>query len=91
MSVLLSKEFLESVEDMAFSILRDLEEETVRAMINGKGLAYGDVELNRVDRIMKFLMDDADGVNDTLQMSDPDEYRRRLRQFQRDAQEAGLI
>lgn len=91
MSILNTKEFLESVEEMAYEMLRDMEDELVREMINSRGLAYGDVELNREDRILKFLADDQDGVLDALQFSNPEEYQKRLREFERDAQEAGLI
>lgn len=91
MSVLLSKDFLDSVEDLAVSMLKDLEDSAVEAMVNAKGLAYGDVEPSLNDRIMKFVIDDQEGVNAALQFSEPDEYRRRLKQFQRDVQEAGMV
>lgn len=91
MSVLSSKEFLESVEEMAFAMLKDQEDRIIRDMINAKGLAYGDVELNRSDRILKFMQDEQDGVNEALRLSEPDEYEKRLRQFQKDAQEEGLV
>ena len=91
MSILNTKEFLESVEEVAYEMLRDMEDELVREMINSRGLAYGDVELNREDRILKFLADDQDGVLNALQFGNPEEYQKRLREFERDAQEAGLI
>lgn len=90
MSILASHDFLSSVEQLAYEMLADFEEEIVRDMVDQKGLAYGDVELSRQDRIVKFLLDDADGVNEALKLSNPDEYDKRLRQFQRDVQEAGL-
>lgn len=90
-SILLSKDFLDSVEDLAVSMLKDLEDSTIESMVDSRGLAYGDVELTTQDRIMKFVIDEQDGVNTALKFSDPDEYARRVAQYQRDLREAGLI
>jgi hypothetical protein len=90
MSIFLSKDFLDSVEEMAFEILKDLEDSAVEAMVDAKGLAYGDVPLTREDRIMKYLMDEQGGVLQVLQLQNPDEFRKRVAQFERDVQDAGL-
>ncbi len=89
-AIVLDREFLDDLEkeilDWSKSIMNFLTE----SMIDPKGLTWGDVPLNADERIMKFMNDEAQGVNEQLKLSNPEEYGKRLREFQRDVKQRGL-
>jgi|TARA_Y100000310_G_scaffold220301_1_gene221807 hypothetical protein len=84
----LGRDFLQEIEDDAAAMLGLLEDEAVDAMINSKGLAYGDVELNPTQRMMKFVDDEQSGVNANLS---PETRARRSAQFRGDVENSGAI
>ena len=89
--VIMSREFLEGVENMVVEMLADLEDDMVAAMLDNQQAAYGDVVLtDPVDRVMKFLDDDETGKLDALQEVDEETAARRTRQFRRDAERLEL-
>lgn len=91
MTMFTTKAFLDSVEDLAYEMARDMEDALVEGMVDAEGLAYGDVELGRPDRMMKFVLDHRAGILAALRAQDPEEYRKRVGQFRRDVREAGLV
>ncbi len=86
----LNKEFLDDLTRDVADQAKDLLEFLTASMIDAKGLAWGDVPLNADERIMKFMNDEAGGVNEQLKLSNPEEYGKRLREFQRDVRQRGL-
>jgi hypothetical protein len=89
-SIFTSKAYLDSVEELVFEMCKDIEDGLTDSMIDGDGLAYGDVPLSREERILKFVEDEESGVHVVLKVQDPDEFIRREDQFRRDVKDAGL-
>jgi uncharacterized protein YheU (UPF0270 family) len=87
----LSKESFEVIEDLAYERLTSLEDQLIESLINSKGLTYGDIELPREERILKFQDDELRGVNQWLAQNEPKEYEKRLAEFTSDVQQSGLI
>jgi hypothetical protein len=85
---LLSREYLQGVEDFAFEILADFEDQAVKALIDNKGLTYGDVELDPMQRMMKFMDDETRGINANLS---PEERGRRSKEFVSDTERTGAV
>ncbi len=90
-TVLLGRQFLAEVEDMVFEMLSDFEDEMVEALVDNKGLSYGDMELDPQERIMKYVMDEMGGVNAAMERVDEGEAKRRRSQFTSDAERQGLV
>ena len=90
-TVLLGRKFLQEIEDLVFEMLTDFEDEMVKALVDNKGLSYGDMELDPQERIMKYVMDEMGGVNAAMERVDEDEARRRRSQFSRDAERQGVV
>ena len=90
-TVLLGRKFLQEIEDLVFEMLTDFEDEMVKALVDNKGLSYGDMELDPQERIMKYVMDEMGGVNAAMERVDEDEARRRRSQFSRDAERQGMV
>jgi hypothetical protein len=86
--ILLGKEYLQGIEDLAFEFLIDFEDRAVKSLIDNKGLTYGDVELNPMQRMMKFIDDEQRGVNSNLS---PEERIRRSREFITDTEQTGTV
>lgn len=76
---------------MAVSRLLELEDSMVEALINSKGLTYGDIDLPPEERVLKFVDDEGRGVNNWIAENEPEEHGKRVQQFTRDAQNSGLI
>lgn len=85
--LLLDRKFLEEVEDLAFEMLADYEDELVKAAIGPDGLVYGDKPLTRRDRILQYLDDQETGLLAELPR---DQQERRRREFVRDVEAEGL-
>ena len=81
---------LRDAEDRLYLMAVAFEDELVKAMIDGKGLTYGDVTLSRGERILKFLDDEQRGVVSAMDQLDPAESGKRKNQFLKDTREAGL-
>lgn len=90
-TVLLSRQFLQEVEDLVFDMLVDFEDQMVKALVDNKGLSYGDMELDPQERMLKFLDDEMGGVNAAMERVDEGEARRRRSQFTRDAERQGMV
>ena len=88
--VMLSRVYLEGEEDWAFQWIKDFEDIAVEAMIDGKGLSYSDEELNRAQRILKFIDDEMRGVNDSMKQVSIDRSGKDQRQFVSDVEAEGL-
>ncbi len=86
----LNRQFLDDLTRDVADQARQLLDFLTDSMIDSKGLAWGDVPLNADERIMKFMNDEAGGVNEQLKMTNPEEYGKRLREFQRDVKQLGL-
>jgi len=89
-SPFITREYLDSVEQLVYQMCVEYEDEMVRAMIDADGLAYGDVPLSREERILKYIEDQETGVHTVLQVQNPDEFIRRDDEFQRDTRDVGL-
>lgn len=76
---------------MVITMLADFEEEMVKAMIDNRGLAYGDLDLDPPERILKFLDDEERGVNEAMRAVDEDELNRRQSQFISDVERTRTI
>ena len=87
-SFILGSDFLQETEDMVFELATWLEDQMVDAMVNNKGLAYGDVELDPTQRMLKFLDDNEGGILDQLS---PETRIRRSTEFRRDGEKTGAI
>jgi hypothetical protein len=87
-SFILGRDFLQETEDMVFELATWLEDQMVDAMVNNKGLAYGDVELDPTQRMLKFLDDNEGGILDQLS---PETRNRRSTEFRRDVENTGAI
>ena len=87
-SFILGRDFLQETEDMVFELATWLEDQMVDAMVNNKGLAYGDVELDPTQRMLKFLDDNEGGILDQLS---PETRNRRSTEFRRDVENTGGI
>ena len=88
---MIGREFLSEVEEMVIELLTDFENEMVKAMINNRGLAYGDLDLDPQERMLKFLDDETRGVNEAMRAVDEDELGRRQSQFTRDVERTGTV
>jgi hypothetical protein len=86
--VLLGKDYLQGVEDLAFEYLIDFEDRAVKALIDNKGLSYGDVDLDPMQRMMKFMDDETRGINANLS---PEERGRRSKEFVTDTERTGAV
>lgn len=89
-SIVLDKDFLDDLEKEILDWSKTIMNFLTDSMIGSKGLAWGDVPLNADERIMKFMNDETQGVNEQLKLSNPEEYGKRLREFQRDVKQRGL-
>ncbi len=89
--VVIGREFLSEVEDMVIALLGDFEEEMVKAMVDNRSLAYGDLALDPQERMLKFLDDEERGINEAMRAVDEDELNRRQSQFTRDVERTGTI
>lgn len=86
----LNRKFLDDLTRDVADTAKDLLDYLTDSMIDSKGLAWGDVPLNAEERVTKFMNDEAGGVNEQLKMNNPEEYSKRLREFQRDVTQLGL-
>lgn len=87
----LSPESFQAIEDEAFEILAAAEDAMVESLINSKGLTYGDIELPREERVLKFVDDELRGVNAWIAQNEPEEHGKRTREFGQDVQQSGLV
>ena len=90
-ALIVGREFLQEVEDMVITMLSDFEDRMVKAMIDNRSLAYGDLDLEPAERMLKFLDDEERGVNEAMRAVDEDELGRRQSQFTRDVERTGTI
>lgn len=79
---------MQGIEDQSFELATWLEDQAVEAMVDNKGLAYGDVELDPTQRMLKFLDDNEGGILDQLS---PEARNRRSTEFRRDAENTGAV
>ena len=87
---LLSRRFLQEVEDLVFEMLVDFEDEMVDALVDNKGLSYGDESVSRDQRILKFLDVELRGVNDAMGLVDPGRHEKQRSGFVDDVEAEGL-
>ena len=87
----LDRKTLERIEERVADILINLEDELIDRMLGSDGLAYGDLDLPREERLLKYVDDDNRGVNTWLRNEEPDEYQKRTRAFVTDAEKEGVL
>lgn len=87
----LLNERLEAVEQQALSRLVEVALPLVEAMLGPNGRAYGDVSLDRGDRIARFEDMARRGVLDILQTISRPTYDSLLRQYIEDVAESPLV
>lgn len=87
----LGPESFQRIEDMTVDLLQQLEDDMVEGLINSKGLTYGDIDLPLEERVLKFVDDEARGVNAWVAQNEPEEHARRVREFAAAVQRSGLI
>ena len=87
----LSISLLQDVEDQALEEIMDRTLAVLDAMLGPDGMAYGDVEVSRADRIARFLDLAQRGVLDVLQTMSPPTYDMLIRDYLRDVAASQLI
>lgn len=87
----LDRKTLERIEERVAEILIHLEDEMIDRMIDSGHLAYGDLDLPRQQRLLKYRDDEEQGVNQWMQQQEPEEFQRRTRAFVVDAEQEGVL
>ena len=87
----LDRKTLERIEERVAEILIHLEDEMIERMVDSGQLAYGDLDLPRQQRLLKYRDDEGQGVNQWLRQHEPEEFQRRTRAFVVDAEQEGVL
>lgn len=84
-------ELWDEIRDQAFQKCLDLSRELIEASLSPEGMAFGDKELSRGQRILRFQMDALSGAVDILKVQSPRIYEDYVRQYLRDINESPLV
>ncbi len=83
-------ELWNEIRDQAMQKCIDLSRELIESSLTPDGMAYGDRELSRGKRILRFQMDARMGALDILKVQSPRIYEDYVRQYLRDIAESPL-
>jgi hypothetical protein len=84
-------ELWNEIRDQAFTRCLDLSRELIDASLTEDGMAFGDREISRGQRILRFQMDAASGAVDILRYQSPSIYEDYVNQYLRDIKDSPLI
>lgn len=84
-------ELWDEIRDQAMQKCLDLSRELIDASLTPDGMAYGDREISRGQRILRFQMDAASGAIDILRYQSPRIYEDYVNQYLRDIQDSPLV
>ena len=84
-------ELWDEIKEQAYQKCLDLSRELIEASLTPDGMAYGDRELPRGQRILRFQMDALSGALDILKMQSPRIYEDYVRQYLRDIADSPLV
>lgn len=88
---IMSPDTMKRIETTAMEMATNFVDELMDSMLDRDGSAYGDVELSREQRMLKFIDEEERGVNTQLKIADSEEYNKRVKQFRTDAETFGLV
>lgn len=83
-------ELWDEIREQSFQKCLDLSRELIDASLTPEGMAYGDRDLSRGQRILRFQMDARMGALDILKVQSPRIYEDYVRQYLRDIAESPL-
>jgi len=84
-------ELWDEIRDQAMQKCLDLSRELIEASLTPDGMAYGDQEISRGQRILRFQMDAASGAIDILRYQSPRIYEDYVNQYLKDIQDSPLV
>ena len=84
-------ELWDEIREQSFQRCLDLSSEHVDASVTPDGMAYGDRDLSRGQRILRFQMDARMGALDILKVQSPRIYEDYVRQYLRDIADSPLV
>lgn len=84
-------ELWNEIREQAFQRTLDLSMELINASLGPDGEAYGDRQIDRGQRILRFQMDALSGALDILKMQSPAIYEDYVNQYVRDINESPLV
>ena len=84
-------ELWNEIRDQAMQKCLDLSRELIEASLTPDGMAYGDQEISRGQRILRFQMDAASGAIDILRYQSPRIYEDYVNQYLKDIQDSPLV
>lgn len=83
-------ELWDEIREQSFQRCLGLSRELIDASLTPEGMAYGDRDLSRGQRILRFQMDARMGALDILKVQSPRIYEDYVRQYLRDIAESPL-
>lgn len=84
-------ELWDEIREQSFQRCLDLSRELIDASLTPDGMAYGDRDLSRGQRILRFQMDARMGALDILKVQSPRIYEDYVRQYLRDIADSPLV
>ena len=84
-------ELWDEIREQSFQRCLDLSRELIDASLTPDGMAYGDRDLSRGQRILRFQMDARMGALDILKVQSPRIYEDYVRQYLQDINESPLV
>jgi hypothetical protein len=84
-------ELWNEVRDQAFERCMELSRELIETSLSPEGMAFGDKEMTRGQRILRFQMDAASGALDVLKYQSPRIYEDYVDQYLRDVKDSPLV
>lgn len=84
-------ELWNEIREQAFTRCLDLSRELIDASLSEDGMAYGDREVSRGQRILRFQMDALSGAIDILKVQSPRIYEDYVNQYLRDIKNSPLV
>lgn len=83
-------ELWDEIREQAYKKCLDLSKELIESSLTTDGMAFGDRELSRGQRILRFQMDARMGALDILKVQSPRVYEDYVRQYLRDIKESPI-
>jgi hypothetical protein len=87
-SFLLKREQLDEVRERVFLQIDKIIQHTITALLDDKGLVFGEIELNRQERMLKVVDLAQRGVLEALRQIAPHHYDDILKQYAKDVEAA---
>lgn len=84
-------ELWNEIREQAFERCMELSRELIDASLSPEGMAFGDKQMTKGQRILRFQMDAASGALDVLKYQSPRIYEDYVDQYLRDVQDSVLV